>query len=251
MPTLYTENSEKWRSLASIDYFTQFVKAWIPFNAWYKNYYPECQTDKRALDEIKSTRNRFRNKLTSLLRSPSIDGAAFRLHVAELHLRLEDKPIFNRGEQINFIRISIERNPETNSNFERNRCRYTAVRGIPHRSGEVDVNIYKQNGSVGFSYTQTNGFDVTDLLNNQDFKKLSQRINPSKPVCLISYEQGNGIEMGSVYFINDVEVLSKGIIEILYKLRNVLFHGEVIPDGEANKVYEPAYHILYTLIQSL
>lgn len=30
MPSLYTVNSEKWQSLASEDYFTQFVKAWIP-----------------------------------------------------------------------------------------------------------------------------------------------------------------------------------------------------------------------------
>ena len=34
-------------------------------------------------------------------------------------------------------------------------------------------------------------------------------------------------------------------------LRNVLFHGEIVPDNETNKVYEPAYHILYTLIQAL
>lgn len=52
MSSLYTENSEKWKSLASIDYFTQFVKAWIPFNAWYKNYYPTIKTDREAINEI-------------------------------------------------------------------------------------------------------------------------------------------------------------------------------------------------------
>ena len=57
--------------------------------------------------------------------------------------------------------------------------------------------------------------------------------------------------MGNIHFINDQEKLCKGIIEILYKLRNVLFHGEIIPDFDTNKVYEPAYHILYTLIQAL
>ena len=45
MPTTnnYTENAEKWKVLADIDYITQFVKAWIAFNAWYKNYFPEFQ----------------------------------------------------------------------------------------------------------------------------------------------------------------------------------------------------------------
>jgi len=57
MPSLYTENSEKWKSLASIDYFTQFVKAWIPFNAWYKNYYPNLRTDREAINEIKAHPN--------------------------------------------------------------------------------------------------------------------------------------------------------------------------------------------------
>lgn len=57
--------------------------------------------------------------------------------------------------------------------------------------------------------------------------------------------------MGNFHFINDLDKLCKGIIEILYKLRNVLFHGEIIPDNDTNKVYEPAYQILYTLIQAL
>ena len=65
--SLYTENSEKWKNLASIDYFTHFIKAWIPFNAWYKNFYPDLTTDRKAIDEIKSTSNKFRNKLVSLL----------------------------------------------------------------------------------------------------------------------------------------------------------------------------------------
>ncbi|MGD1922252.1 MAG: hypothetical protein ACFCAD_27165 [Pleurocapsa sp.] len=49
MASLYTENSEKWKALASIDYFIHFVKAWIPFNAWYKNYYPDLKTDPKAI----------------------------------------------------------------------------------------------------------------------------------------------------------------------------------------------------------
>jgi len=57
--------------------------------------------------------------------------------------------------------------------------------------------------------------------------------------------------MRNLYFINDSEQLCKGIIEILYKLRNTLFHGEIVPDSDTNKVYEPAYQILYTLIQAL
>ena len=33
MPNIHIE---KWATQASIDYYMQFIKAWIPFNAWYK-----------------------------------------------------------------------------------------------------------------------------------------------------------------------------------------------------------------------
>lgn len=114
MAILYTQNSEEWKALSSIDYFTHFVKAWIPLSAWYKNYFPSCSTDRQAIDFIKSHPNRLKDKLVSLLTQQSVEG-----------------------------------------------------------------------------------------------------------------------------------------IEILYKLRNILFHGEVVPDNNANKVYEPAYQILHVLIQAL
>ncbi|WP_287693246.1 hypothetical protein, partial [Microcystis sp. M078S1] len=79
---MYTENSEKWKNLASIDYFTHFIKAWIPFNAWYKNFYPDLTTDRKAIDEIKSTSNKFRNKLVSLLINGDNDGVAFKSRIA-------------------------------------------------------------------------------------------------------------------------------------------------------------------------
>lgn len=57
--------------------------------------------------------------------------------------------------------------------------------------------------------------------------------------------------MGSYEFTDDTGMLCKGIIEILYQLRNSLFHGAIIPDKDTNKVYEPAYHMLKILIQAL
>ena len=110
MPSLYTENSEKWKNLASIDYFTQFVKAWIPFNAWYKNYYPNLKTDREAINEIKTQFNKFRNKLISLLKDRGNEGIAFKSRIAELHLELERNHIENKGERITFEEIKTEDN---------------------------------------------------------------------------------------------------------------------------------------------
>lgn len=66
MSSPYTEHAEKWKALADIDYFTQFIKAWIPFNAWYMTYYPNLTTDRQAINEIKSTSNKFRDRLIAL-----------------------------------------------------------------------------------------------------------------------------------------------------------------------------------------
>jgi hypothetical protein len=278
MPSLYTENSEKWKSLASIDYFTQFVKAWIPFNAWYKNYYPHFKTDREAIDYIKANPNKFRDRFVSLLNSQDNDGAAFKSRLAELHLELERKYLRNKENRITFLQISIESNTILSHSFSRNNCKYEVERGKPNRKGEVDFSIYGKNGMRIFSYTQTNGFDLSSLSCCPDFQKLSksqqknliacsQEIDPLRQVNLVIQDHellkeikrdqekdrksSKCIEMSNIFFVNDTDLLCKGIIEILYKLRNVLFHGEIIPDSDTNKVYAPAYHILYTLVQAL
>lgn len=263
MPSPYTENSEKWKTLASIDYLTQFVKAWICFNAWYKNYYPDLKNDRETIDEIKTNNNNFRRKLITLLNTEDNAGFTFRSYIAELHLELERKYLFNKGERITFENVVIEKNPKEQNDFARNGCRYQAFRNISGRNKkEVDIFVLRKDGSYKFSYTQYSGFNMVDLISHPDFKKMSQpqqsnlkacyeEINPSKPITLLSSDDQDCIDMGNLYFINDPEKLCKGIIEVLYKLRNVLFHGEVIPDSETNQVYKPAYQILYTLIQFL
>lgn len=155
MPSLYTENSEKWKTLASIDYFTQFVKAWIPFNAWYKNYYPSLKTDREAINEIKAHPNSFRNKLVSLLNNQGNDSVAFKSRVAELHLELERKHIFNKSDRINFENIVIESNPKKQNNFTRQTLTYKVGRNIAGRpQQEVQIDIVCGNGNTKFSYTQ-------------------------------------------------------------------------------------------------
>ena len=262
MASLYTENSEKWKSIASVDYFTQFIKAWIPFNAWYKNYYPELKTDRKAIDEIKANSNTFRNKLFSLLNDQGNDGSAFKSSISELCLELERKHIFNKGERITFDKIVIQSNSQKNYSFSRQTLTYKVERKIAGKPKEVEIYVICKNGTKKFSYTQVNGFDIDDLTSNQDFRRLTEsqqknlkacyeEINPLKPINLLTSDSNHCIKMGNIHLINDPDKLCKGIIEILYKLRNVLFHGEIVPDNDTNKVYEPAYHILYKLIQAL
>ena len=109
------------------------------------------------------------------------------------------------------------------------------------------MGVISNGGSNKFFYTQTKDFDLSDLIYHDDYLRLSptqqknlcicyEEINPSKPINLLTHDYSNSIKMGNIHFINENETLCKGIIEILYKLRNVLFHGEIIPDRDTNKV---------------
>ncbi len=265
MATLYTENSEKWKLLADVDYFTQFVMAWIPFNAWYRNYYPNITRDREAIDEIKSNPNNFRNRLHSLLIGQGNESELFRSFISQLHYELGRKYVYNNSVRISFEELVVEMNPKTTEFFRRNGSTYESRRNIPNRSGrEVAVSVTNRNAVAIFTHTQPNGYNLGELEAHPDFQKLSVNrqtilrlcytaINPRNPVSLLSRDHTpeNSIQMGTYHFINEPHLLCKGIIEILYLLRNCLFHGEIVPDRDTNAVYEPAYRILHMLIQAL
>lgn len=265
MASLYTENSEKWKALvscASIDYIEYFRKAWIAFNSWYENHY-SSRTDRQCLDKVKSISNDFRNNFISLLKRSDNEGVSFKSRIAELHLQLQQTPIIHKNQCISFESIVIEDNPINKPNFPKYRgITYIVEKGMPNRKGEIDIIVLNQKGNKIFNYTQINGFNLQDLTSHHKYLKLSntqqkmletcyKEINPKKPISLLTNDKKNFIIMGNIKFIKDEEKLYKGTIEILYKLRNISFHGQITLDCNASDVYESAYHILYPLVQAL
>ncbi len=260
MPNVYTENAEKWRLLADVDYITQFVKAWITFNAWYKNNYPDLKTDRETIDAIKSSGNRFRDRLENLLNGDDNNSKRMKNEISNLHYQLERVTIRNKGEKISFEQIVIETNPKNREAFTRNRVTYEVTRNANNQK-QIISKVIDSNGNEKLLIQQENGFNLEELKNNPQYQNLTttqksnlescyKEINPKKPISLISRD-ANNIEIGSYRFINDIDKVCKGVIEILYLLRNSLFHGEIIPNRETNNVYEPAYHILHKLVEEL
>lgn len=261
MPNPYLDNSNRWLALAEIDYLTQFVKAWIPFNAWYMNMYPTLNRDRIIIEEIKSNPNVFRDKILALLNGTDNDSILFRGQIAKLHQHLESHYIPNADKRITFQSITVEINPVTSETLTFRRWIYKVE--LTRTSSAININslVTNSGGITQYTYNQTK-FDVENLTNhidntstlNQNQKQCLldtyQKINPRKPTSLISPNR-HGIEAGNIYLINNPEKLVKGLIEIIYKLRNILFHGELIPNRDNKKVYEPAFYILKTLIQSL
>jgi hypothetical protein len=61
----------------------------------------------------------------------------------------------------------------------------------------------------------------------------------------------DALVMDSYHFVKDKAAIFAGLIEILYSMRNMLFHGELVPDPQTNRTYEPAYHLLRHLIATI
>lgn len=259
MPSSYTENEEKWKSLADIDYFTHFVKAWIPFNAWYKTYYPDLRTDREAINEIKKTSNTVRNKFLGLLSGENDESEQFRASLAHLHYCLNNTIIENNKQRIYFESFVIE----TDRSCLIQRDTYNGIsyyveltmQGAKVSRTVATVISSTYRNLLNYSHTS---YKLQHLRSFREFERLSNiqkrflenkfnDANPFKPVNLISSPEG-GIRVGQYYLINDPTTIFKGIIEMLYNLRNVLFHGQIIPNRDTNTVYEPAYKVLKMIL---
>ena len=105
-------------------FFTEFVKAWIPFNAWMsKNY--DLKTEREIINEIKNN-NSMKTKIKYFLENTDEESSNFRNHLAMFHNILEELELKNKGCYVNFTNIIIERNKKTLEEFKKYGYSYKA-----------------------------------------------------------------------------------------------------------------------------
>ena len=79
-----------------------------------------------------------------------------------------------------------------------------------------------------------------------------RKVNPYLFRSLLAEQTDtNPFAMDGYKFIRDPAAIFAGLVDVLYSMRNLLFHGELVPDSQANRTYEPAYHLLRHLILSI
>lgn len=277
----FSGNVPTWLQLADlkIDYYTQFVKAWIPFNAWYTvSYHSDTlDTDRKILDEIKNKTNPLRDRIINLIIGSDNISREFRHLIGQLHGELEGHSIPNHDSKISFASIIICKNPNTSSNNTYRGLHYKVNFNVtaPKTTKRLKCEIIKASGAMQNIFLEEfYDWSMSDLLNHSSYKALSteqkeklrlcfEEVNPNKPTNIIVKPQvkssgyskpPNSITIDSeknLYFVDDVELVSKVIIEALYQLRCALFHGEINPTDTNQIIYEKAYNILKTLIQEL
>jgi len=283
-------NVRHWAEQIEVDWFTYFIKAWIPFNAWYENAFEE-ESDRQIINALKRVeRNPVRSTVLQLLERTDEDALTFQGHVAQLHTALENQQIINRGRHLTFTDCYIGPNNITKCQ-ERGYlgAQYTIERGEGKAVDPSDPKNKKRvacevthRGKSKFLLIQKR-FDEIELTNNSDFLMLRRewqseclgfyrRVNPNQmmdllnransriPVGLAPRQRGNShfddpdfnmLKFGNYRFCNHPENIYFGLLEILYGLRCILFHGEIVPTPEHRRIYEPAYFILRRFLKCI
>lgn len=269
----FTSAKEEWKQLADIDYFGMYVKAYIPFNAWMNLNYSE-DSDRAKINAIKREANVFRNKIVALLQDDSQDGADFRSRLGELHNVLEQAQIINQGRIISFRTMRFKNEGSYVRDEERRGIIFHVHCGDARRpfEGKTILSIKGRKRTGGekthfirefdeYEYDQRKISDALSGLDNQAWRQeiifLYKSVAPLLEKDLVSGspnkegKENTSIECGRFCFMPDATCVSQGLIEVFYNLRNALFHGEINPNKDANKVYGAAYHLLRRVIECL
>ncbi len=266
MPTFTSENAQIWKELSDIDYFSQFIKAWLAFNAWLRSAYPTIKTDRELIKTIKEQSNSVRNKIRSLLTDTGQHGQAFRSMVADLHTQLENTHLITQKagneRRITFIEWDLE-NLTSESIFSHARADYSILRFTSGSDkGKIKISVVKQTDKTSIYEFQQDNFNWEELKAHLPLQRLpvTRRnkimesyilIGPFKRISWLARPGEDDIAIGSYKFKNDVNGLCSAIIEIIYQMRCLLFHGELVPRKSYNMVYEPAYRIVKVFLDAL
>lgn len=258
MPNIFFDNLHLWQKQTDIDYFTHFMKTWLVFNAW-MYHSTGSEKDRDNINYVKDENNTFRAKMLSFVRQNDSDSNKFREHIGNLNLALERNILTNRGEELKFTNAFIGKNPQRSETKSYRGCTYTV--DFPVANNNNHTVTITRGVTVKLNLTK-NGYDLTWLQDHADFIALTAEqqiwitecykiVNPKLYKNLLTADVVNCIKCGTIHFVDNDDLLCKGLIEMLYRLRCILFHGELVPSVESQKIYEHAYFILKMIIDRL
>jgi hypothetical protein len=271
-----TENIKRWIEQSNIDYTTYFIKAWIPFNAWYNFHFSSLDTDRAKINAAKGQSNPARNGINSYLENEGQPSDEFRNFLSALHFALQQTQLDGTDGRISFNEIVKERNPANLINNESLQgTKYFLKREDGTRLGQVtsmQVHLKDRNNNTFCSYNHTE-YDLEHFQTSPAFEALSERRKENARYCFqrlhpivvidsiqdatkIEESPRNYYQCDSHYFVRDTgnpncfgHVVCRALIETLYQLRNQLFHGELLPNESIQPIYKNAYFLLKMILE--
>ena len=185
------------------------------------------------------------------------DQKSFQSHVADLHNALSVVPVKSNGKRIWLEEISdyhyVKSINDTRNNIkyeiEINRANKTRVVKVSGRNPlnktitEAQEEFFR--GEEWFERLSDSGW--FEQLSRAQRNNLRPLLEATSPIHNLLVFDNTYTEVGSYNFTSDKKLIARALIEILYQLRNALFHGEVTPN-EVQTVYQPAYLVLKQII---
>lgn len=253
---------EDWIARSEVDHVGPFVNAWAAFNAWYRHVARAFDKERDRLNYIRTQPNTVRGAIMPLVDpdgAETPDSLQFRAMLAELHgaleaFRLETVNDLGITEHVSFRSVPLNRRVQLPQR--------DGYRGVSYRVDKphgVWTSTVTDKAGVEVARIEQPEYDAAALERDNGFVRLSDErqrrlrvlyadCNPRPMVNLLV---GNEPEIvaGTIAFRCTCEDLFGGIIETIYRMRNMLLHGELSPDPAALACYAPAYHMLRRMLR--
>jgi len=259
-------NIDHWLKQSEPDYYLFFLKAWIPFNAWYVAELPHLmRNDTKIIKELLDNANsKPRKIIEGYLSRDDYDSQTFKSHLAELHYNLERQSLSHNGHKVSFKSISLTANPKVFDKFidasdnvfkvEKKPTYFQAF--IEAKGGKVLLDVKQSTYIYDDLEKDTNFIRLPDPKVQSKIKELYKEIDPDRPTSLVilpSSKQPCTIlkSKNTCKFMDDHVTIAKGCIKVLYSLRCMLFHGEVEPINANRPIYEHGFYLLRLIIKEL
>ena len=225
-----TENIRLWMDQSEPDYYLFFLKAWIPFNAWYVAEYPALHKKDTAI--IKELQEGIGSKPRGIIKNfleneADHDALRFRRHFAELHHQLNTVSLAHNGNRLSFTNLNLAHNPEKHKSHV---DEHENVYKVEKTSDYWQAYIEAKGGKTLLDFKKP-GYNPGDLVKDVTYLRLNKKmqnrirdmfhaIDPHKPISIISKKASKRdcIQIKSQHscnIIKDCDIVAKACINVL------------------------------------
>lgn len=259
-------NIDNWLRLAEPDYYTLFIRCWIPFNAWYVAEMPQHEKkDHLLIKELQDhPKSKPRLRIEYLLTHDDDESQKFQYHLIQLFHHLDKRSLHHNAVLLSLKSVELSTNNVKHAHLV---DKYGNKYKAEVKTGFFEAVIVDKNSKTLLHYKHPN-HDIQHLKHDLKFIGLNdvkvqsnisncyEAIDPTKPTELItnSKNKSDYITFESdkkLKFINDPATIAKACIKVFYALRCMLFHGEVDPTINNAAVFEHAFFMLNLVVKDL
>lgn len=249
-----------WIARSEVDHVGPFVNAWAAFNAWYR-YASQSTQDREGLNFVRTRPNSVRGAILPLLdplTDDTPDASEFKALVAAFHGALEAyrlETIYKGNVEVVSLRSvpirSTQRLPygwsHNGFTYEISRPNQLWVSRVSNRAGAEVCRIEQQDYDLA-AMTADGRFQALRPAQQGQMRAAYGACNPRPMIDLLSGNE-RPIRAATITFGCTCEDLFGGIVETIYRMRNMLLHGELKPHDAALACYQPAYHLLRRMLR--